>query len=124
MLILFAYAFVILPIEVYCKYLFMIPVLPLQLLPLTFAADIAVIVFVLLPSHSYLPFVCSSSTAHANTYFMNCLKDVVSGCPSDFAVAVNAAKKDPRVCQHHSSHPIPIYLSCFLPLQRTPTRIF
>ena len=39
------------------------------------------------------------------------------------AVAVSAAKNNVRGCQHHSSHPIPSYVSCFLP-QRTPTRIF
>ena len=43
---------------------------------------------------------------------------------ADCAVAASAAKKDVSVCQHHSWHRIPIYLSRFLPLQRTPTRIF
>ena len=43
---------------------------------------------------------------------------------ADSAVAVSAAKKDVRVCQNHSSHSIPFYVLCFLPLQLTPTRIF
>ena len=42
-----------------------------------------------------------------NAHFWNCLKYVVSGCPSGFAVAVSAAKKNVRVCQHHPSHSIP-----------------
>ena len=41
------------------------------------------------------------TTAHANARFWNCLKDVVSGCPFDCAVAVFAAKNDVRVSQHH-----------------------
>ena len=60
MLLLFTYQvpgmlFVILLIEVYCNYVFMTSVLPLQLLPLTFAAAIAVVV--VFPS---LPFLFSS----------------------------------------------------------------
>ena len=47
MLMLSAYAFVILLIEVYCNYLLIIPVLPLQLLLHTFAAAIALVVVVL-----------------------------------------------------------------------------
>ena len=39
-----AYAFVTVLIEVHCNYFFMIPILPLQLLPLSFATAIAVVV--------------------------------------------------------------------------------
>ena len=49
LLLLFAYAFVLLLIEVYGNYLFMIPVLPLQLLRLTFITASAVVVVPSLP---------------------------------------------------------------------------
>ena len=56
MLLLFAHAFVILLMEVNCSDLFMIPVLPLQLLPLTFATAIAVAVVVVMVVVPSLPF--------------------------------------------------------------------
>ena len=88
-------------IEVYCNYLFMVPVLPLQqqllLLPLTFAAAIAVVVLVV-PS---LPFPFALHVFFLYSACQGPFLEPVSGCPSDSAVAVDAAKKDVRVCQHN-----------------------
>ena len=107
----------------------MIPVLPLQLLPIMFAAAIAVgvvvvvvvvvlvvvvvvvvvlvvVVVVLLlllppPFLSTLHAFFLYCTANANAHCWNYLKDVVSGCPSDFAIAVSATKNDGSAPKHH-----------------------
>ena len=69
-----------------------------------------------LPSHFYLPYMIISCAS--TPIFGTILRTSSLGLCRRRLCREN----DVSVRQHHSSHPIPIYLPSFLPLLRTPTR--